>query len=104
MQGDLLGGQAAALFLALCMVLFAYSSTLSALRFALRCLSFLTGGRGSGAVTLLFPLTVLAGSVLSMQSLWIFADFINVLMAIPNLIALILLRRQTFLLTHAAFS
>ena len=100
----LLGGQAAALFLALCMVLFAYSSTLSALRFALRCLSFLTGGRGSGAVTLLFPLTVLAGSVLSMQSVWIFADFINVLMAVPNLTALILLRAEINSATREAFS
>ena len=101
---SLLGGRAAALFLALCMTLFAYSSTLSALRFALRCLACLTGARGTWAVSLLFPLAVLAGSLLSMQSVWIIADFINVLMAVPNLTALILLRRQTILLTREAFS
>ena len=100
----LLGGRYAALFLASCMVLFAYSSTLSALRFALRCLGFLTGGRGAGAVTLLFPLAVLAGSVLSMQSVWIFADFINVLMAVPNLAALILLHTEINSATRNTFS
>ena len=100
----LLGGRAAALFLALCMVLFAYSSTLSALRFALRCLDFLAGGRRASAVTLLFPLAVLAGSLLSMQSVWIFADLINALMAVPNLTALILLRAETNSATRKAFS
>ena len=100
----LLGGRAAALFLALCMTLFAYSSTLSALRFALRCFAYLTGGGGTGLVTLLFPLAVLAGSLLSMQSVWIFADFINVLMAVPNLAALILLHAEINSATRNTFS
>lgn len=101
---SLLGVRHAAVFLALCITLFAYTSVLSALRFALRCLGFLTGGRGEGALRLLFPLTVIAGCLLDTHKVWIFADFLNALLSLPNLAALILLRREINLLTDEGFS
>lgn len=101
---SLLGVQGSAVFLALCITLFAYTSVLSALRFALRILGFLTGGRGEGLLRLLFILTVAAGTLLPAHAVWICADFINALLAVPNLTALVLLHRETNMLTRTAFS
>ena len=101
---SLLGGRGAALFLALCVTLFAYTSVLSALRFALRCLDFLTGGRGTGFLRALFLLAVTAGALLPAHKVWILADSINALLAVPNLTALVLLHRETIFLTRKAFS
>lgn len=101
---SLLGGRGAALFLALCVTLFAYTSVLSALRFTLRCLDFLTGGRGTGFLRALFLLAVTAGALLPAHKVWILADSINALLAVPNLTALVLLHRETIFLTRKAFS
>ena len=101
---SLLGGRAAAVFLALCITLFAYTSVLSALRFALSCLGCLTGGRGAGLLRALFLLAVTAGASLPAHTVWIPADFLNALLAVPNLTALVLLHRETIFLTRKAFS
>ena len=77
---------------------------MSALRFALRCLDFLTGGRGTGFLRALFLLAVTAGALLPAHKVWILADSINALLAMPNLTALVLLHRETIFLTRKAFS
>jgi len=55
---------------------------------------YLFGGRGEWAYLALFTAAVFAGCVVKLETVWLLADILNALMAFPNLLALILLRRE----------
>lgn len=79
------------LFLTLSLSLFAFTTILGWSYYGERCFEFLFGTKGIKGYRLVFVLMVLLGSFLKLEMVWIIADIVNGLMAIPNLIALILL-------------
>lgn len=83
-----------AYFLAVAMALFAFSSILSWGLYGSRCWSYLTGGRGLRGYRLLFSAMVVIGVGMELDLAWALADLLNALMALPNLLALLLLSGQ----------
>ena len=66
-----------------------------------RCLEFLVGVQGIKPFRLIWVAVVVLGSVASFDLIWTVSDILNALMAIPNLIALLLLSGTVFKLTRA---
>ncbi|WP_042274874.1 alanine/glycine:cation symporter family protein [[Clostridium] dakarense] len=79
------------LFLTISLSLFAFTTILGWSYYGERCFEFLFGVKGINGYRVLFVLMVLLGSFLKLELVWIIADIVNGLMAIPNLIALIAL-------------
>ena len=65
-----------------------------------RCLEFLVGVKGIKPFRLVWVAVVVLGSVASFDLIWTVADILNGLMALPNLIALLLLSGTVFQLTR----
>ena len=82
--------------LMLCLCFFAFSTIVGWSFYAEQCLNYLTGGRESAVRLYRFAylLAVAIGPYLSVRAAWEMADILNALMALPNLTALLLLRRQ----------
>lgn len=88
-------GEWSGAFVAICLTLFAVSSILGWSYYGERCLSELVGStRGRGLYRVLFIAAILLGSVSEVGMVWELADLCNGLMALPNLIALLLLSPQ----------
>lgn len=87
--------QVGAFFLMLCLALFAFTTILGWDYYAERCLEYLLGGKKNSIVLTMFRwlyiLAVLIGPFLTVSAVWTIADIFNGFMAIPNLIALIVL-------------
>ena len=84
-------------FVAVCLLLFAFSSLLGWSYYGERSLSFLTGTRRwTGLYRLCFLLFVVVGSVSEVGAVWQAADICNGMMALPNLAALLLLSPEAF--------
>jgi AGCS family alanine or glycine:cation symporter len=82
-------------FVAVCLILFAFTSLLGASYYGEQCLNYLTGSRRLVPLyRLLFLGAVVLGGVGSLSTAWLLVDLSNGLMAVPNLIALLLLSRQ----------
>jgi AGCS family alanine or glycine:cation symporter len=83
------------LFVAVCLILFAFTSLLGASYYGEQCLTYLTGSRRFVPLyRLLFLGAVVLGGVGSLSAAWLLVDLSNGLMAAPNLIALLLLSRE----------
>lgn len=79
-------------FVAVCLLLFAFTSLLGWSYYGERSLSYLTGStRFRWVYRALFLVMVVLGSVGNMSAVWQMADVFNGLMALPNLAALMLL-------------
>lgn len=88
-------GEAAGPLLAVCLVLFAFSSLLGWCYYGERCvarLSRVPGGKWR--YRLLFLALIFVGSQVEVTAVWEMADLCNGLMALPNLLALLLLSSQ----------
>ena len=86
-------GMAGPVILMVCLVFFAFTTILGWNFYGERCLEYLTG-RKKIAVYLyrvLYILAVFVGPYMTVEVVWNIADIFNGLMALPNLIALILL-------------
>jgi AGCS family alanine or glycine:cation symporter len=70
---------------------FVYSTILGWSYYGERSVEYLFGKRSIVPYRVLWVLAVMVGSVVSLPLVWDMADMMNMLMAIPNLIALILL-------------
>ena len=70
---------------------FAFATILGWGLYGARCAQFLFGESAWRAFAILQAATVVIGSVLNTETIWLLADTVNGLMAIPNLIALICL-------------
>ncbi|MDB8791440.1 sodium:alanine symporter family protein [Romboutsia sp. 1001216sp1] len=79
------------LFLTISLSLFAFTTILGWCYYGERCFEFLFGIKFISAYRVVFVLMILIGSFLKLEMVWIIADMVNALMAIPNLIALIYL-------------
>ena len=87
------------IFLAVAMILFAFATVLGWGLYGARCAQFLFGNRAWTAFALLQTLAVIPGAVMQTESVWLLAEAVNGLMAIPNLIALAYLNREVVRLT-----
>ncbi len=73
------------------LVLFAFTTILGWNYYGERCMIYLIGTKGVLPYRVIFILLVASGAFLKLEAIWVLADIVNGLMAIPNLIALIFL-------------
>lgn len=73
------------------LVLFAFTTILGWNYYGERCFEFLFGVRFIWFYRVVFVLMVLLGGFIELDMVWIIADIVNALMALPNLIALLVL-------------
>lgn len=89
---------------AIALVIFAFTTILGWSFYCERCLQYLFGTKVIKPFRLLWTLAVLLGAVSSLEYVWLLADTFNALMAIPNLLALLLLSPMVFTLTRQYFA
>ena len=84
-------GPSGAVVLTLSLVLFAFTTILGWNYYGERAVVFLFGTKGLMPYRVIFIVLIASGAFLKLEAIWILADIVNGLMAIPNLIALIML-------------
>ncbi|MCP3029073.1 sodium:alanine symporter family protein [Halobacillus sp. A5] len=72
-------------------IFFAFSTIVGWSYYGEKCFGYLTGDRALPVYKVIFVLFVLVGAVAQLDTVWLFADVMNGLMAFPNLIGLLLL-------------
>ncbi len=93
------GSQFASIFVALAIICFATSTVLSWQLYGERCFGFLTKGKFTIVYKVVFIGMILVGATMNLSLAWDIADTLNGLMAIPNLVALVLLSGTVVKLT-----
>ena len=78
----------AACFMALSLLLFAFTSVLGWALYGTQCVRFLWGEKAAAPYRLCFSLAITVGCLVSLRTVWAAANLLNGLMAIPNFIAL----------------
>lgn len=86
------------------LVLFAYSTILGWSVYGERCCIYLFGHKSSLPFRIVFTLVVPVGALLQLDLVWSLADLFNGLMALPNLVALLLLSPVVFKMTREYFA
>ena len=81
-------------FISISVVLFAFSTLVGWSLFGERSVQYLLGQKAVPVYKLIFILLIIPGSCLGLNLVWDISDTLNGLMAIPNLIALLLLSRE----------
>ncbi|WP_105146273.1 alanine/glycine:cation symporter family protein [Streptococcus suis] len=84
-------GNAGSMALTISLVLFAYTTILGWSYYGERCIEYLLGTKAITPYRILFVIMVGLGGFLKLELIWIVADIVNGLMALPNLIALLAL-------------
>ena len=97
------GQKFASVFVALALMLFAFTTILGWSLYGSRCVQYLFGLKVSKAYQVLFIIVVVVGAVASLDVVWDIADTFNGLMAIPNFIALFALSGVVAKLTKEYF-
>jgi AGCS family alanine or glycine:cation symporter len=87
-------GQLGAAFVALAVLLFAYSTVLGWSHYGSKAFEYLFGTKSIMAYRVVFACIVLAGSVLEAKLAWDISDTFNGLMMLPNLIGVVVLSPQ----------
>ena len=87
MDYGLMGG----IFLTVSLALFAFTTILGWNYYGERACQYLFGIKGILPYRIIFICLVASGAFLKLEAIWILADIVNGLMAIPNLIAIIAL-------------
>ena len=101
------GGKIAAVVIAVGLSLFALSTILSWALYGSRCVEFLFGKAARPATMIykvIFCVVLIIGSTLGLDIVWDIGDALNGLMAIPNLIALLLLSGTIIKITKDHFA
>jgi len=86
------------------LAIFAFSTLLGWSVYGERCAEYLFGIRSVVPFRLLWIIAVPVGAMMKLEFVWLVADTLNGLMALPNLIALLLLSPVVFRLTKEYFS
>jgi AGCS family alanine or glycine:cation symporter len=89
--------------LSLCIILFAFTTMLGWSYYGERCAQFLLGPKVVMPFRVLWVIGVFVGTQMSLGLVWKMSDSLNGMMAIPNLIALLLLSPVVFKLTQEYF-
>ncbi len=79
------------ILLTICLTLFAFTTILGWCYYGERCLEYLAGVKGITLYRIVFLAMVAIGGFIKLEVIWVLADIVNGLMALPNLIGLILL-------------
>ena len=90
--------------LSLCIVLFAFTTMLGWSYYGERCAQFLLGPKVVLPFRVLWVIGVFIGTQMSLGLVWKMSDALNGMMAIPNLLALLLLSPVVFKLTRQYFA
>ena len=98
------GMKFASLFVAIALMMFAFSTILGWSLYGSRCVQYLMGLKAAKVYQLIFVAVVVIGSVASIDAVWDVADTLNGLMAIPNFVALFALSGVVAKLTKEHFS
>ncbi|MDR1350345.1 MAG: sodium:alanine symporter family protein [Zoogloeaceae bacterium] len=86
------------------LVLFAFSTILGWCVYGERCVIYLFGHKAALPFRIVFTLVVPVGAMAKLSLVWLLSDIFNGLMAIPNLVALLLLSPVVFKLAREFFS
>lgn len=86
------------------LILFAFTTILGWSFYSEKCVQFLFGIRAITPYRWLWVLAIPIGAIAKLEFVWLVADTLNALMAIPNLIALLLLSPVIFRLTREYFA
>ena len=86
-------GNWVSIFTAVALCCFAFSTIIGWGLYGTRCLEFLVGEKSHRPFLIIYSLVAILGSTMDLGFLWNFAETFNGLMAIPNLIALLLLSK-----------
>ena len=86
-------GQAGEILVAIATALFAYSTLIGWSYYGEKAIEYLIGPRAVRIYRIFFIAAVIVGAMVSLEFVWNFSDLANGMMAIPNLIALLLLSR-----------
>lgn len=78
-------------FIAVAMCCFAFSTVIGWGLYGARCLEFIASEKAVKPFVILFALATIFGATMELELIWDLADTFNGLMAVPNLIALLLL-------------
>ena len=89
--------------LSICLALFAFTTMLGWSYYGERCAEFLLGTKVIVPFRILWVIGIFLGTQMSLGLVWKMSDALNGMMAIPNLIALILLAPVVFKLTNDYF-
>lgn len=89
---------------AIALSVFAFTTILGWSFYSEKCVQYLLGVKAVVPFRVLWILAVPIGATSSLEFIWLLADTLNAMMAIPNLIALILLSPVVFKLTKEYFS
>ena len=98
------GNQFASLFVAVALLLFAFSTIMGWSLYGTRCVEYLFGAKASKVYQIIFSAMIIVGTTTSLELAWNLADTFNGLMAIPNFIALFALSGVVAKLTKEYFS
>ena len=82
-------GRSGAAFIAVAILLFAYSTVLGWSQYGLRAFEYLFGTKATIIYRVVFVVFILIGSTMNLQLAWDLSDTFNGLMAIPNLIGVL---------------
>lgn len=82
------------------LVLFAFASVIAWYYYGARCMEYLAGAGAVAWYRGIYVLLIFMGCIMELSTVWEFADFFNGLMAVPNLIALLLLAPKVKELTN----
>ena len=97
-------GDSAAALVAVCLTLFALPTILTWGLYGGRCWAYLFGESAAAGYRVVFAGAVVLGAVMELRAVWNVADTLNALMALPNLLALLLLAPQAGKLARSYFS
>ncbi len=97
------GSRIASTIIAVCIAMFAFSTLLSWSLYGARCAEFIFGERGGRVYQAIYVAFVIVGANVKLGLVWTIADATNALMAIPNLIALLILSPVVVKLTREYF-
>ena len=88
------------------LAVFAFTTIIGWSFYSEKCTQFLFGERSNTPFRVLWIIAVPLGTIpnIDLASLWLVADTLNAMMAIPNLIALLLLSPVVFRLTRDYFN
>ena len=84
--------------------LFAFTTMIGWSFYGERCFVFLVGAKGVMPFRVLWVLAIPVGTVVQLEMVWLVADTLNAFMAIPNLIALLLLGPLVFKVSRDYFA
>lgn len=98
--GSVFGEGAGKVFVASGILLFAYATVISWSLYGQKCFEYLFGRRRVVIYQAIYVLCIVPGAMIELRTIWEFADTLNGLMAIPNLIAILALSPVVYRVTR----